>query len=650
MQTEAQTSINETPRPARLSEEASTPRRRFPELLRTALIWLGSLLTPDSGAPDDLHKRSKVPVSIVDLRPMDTAKEVDAARLVSFEDAEVALATGKVNITGVAIPENVIILDFDKAIDAAYIPSATLHEFCDKFPATYLEPSQSRTGAHAVYEIDPSWKPAGKAKLIATINKDRGEKVELFFRGYVALTGNSGPEFREVHKLARNDFDALCAWISALGKPTTQQVKTDYVLRPKTKDLLALANPADHSNHVQELVCALMFDTRLDEDAADAIFRASAIYKNPESKWCPENENKWKREAPRCFEKAFGQVQPLIARMLEGKQPLKDASADSWSQEFPELGDWPELPELTPIVDDLLLSGGIHVFAGLFESYKTMASLELSSAILRQRPAFDFFNVRTKHEVLYLCPDMSPNLFVDYARQFGLNEKGLGFRVIRHDADALHSLDSSVLTRAVENRILFLDTMLDYADIKDAWKSDEWTKFFGKLRRLIRVNNCAAIVLLAHPTKAGARNTIIDPTEFLKDSVTFGGKIDVGLAFRKIDNTSKVLVQRIKGRGFKKHDFRFSITTLDEHGNSHLSQGRFPIVDRPDECKTLGEQLPQKKVGRKSTCSPEKLARIREYLKQGKVQREIAELMGVGQSQISNWLKNDVRKQDDIPF
>ena len=51
------------------------------------------------------------------------------------------------------------------------------------------------------------------------------------------------------------------------------------------------------------------------------------------------------------------------------------------------------LPKPEVIVDELLLKGCIHVWAGMFESYKTMATIELCAAILDNRPAFDHFTV-----------------------------------------------------------------------------------------------------------------------------------------------------------------------------------------------------------------------------------------------------------------
>ena len=277
------------------------------------------------------------------------------------------------------------------------------------------------------------------------------------------------------------------------------------------------------------------------------------------------------------------------------------------------------------IVDDLLLKGCIHVWAGMFESYKTMATIELCAAILNSRPAFDHFTVRTQYPVIYLCPDMAPELFQEYVRPFGLMVNK-DFRWQKPTSEVFYSIDSPVLQRAVAGRILVLDTMLDYAQIQKAFESGEWIAFFKRLRGLINVHGCAAIIMLVHPTKSGARSNTIDPSEYLKDSVTFGGKIDVGLAFSKLDKTSQVFVQRIKGRGFKKQQFSFTIAYLDDDGNSNLDLGRFPVYLKPGEAGRKEDHVAKDKGGRKPNPEKDALAQqIRQLKDEGKSFPQIAE-------------------------
>jgi hypothetical protein len=325
-----------------------------------------------------------------------------------------------------------------------------------------------------------------------------------------------------------------------------------------------------------------------------------------------------------------------VARAVYGIEDVIDP--DDWAEAFPMVGEC-ELPKPEVIVDELLLKSCIHVWAGMFESYKTMATIELCAAIRDDRPAFDHFTVRQRYPILYLCPDMPPELFQEYVRPFGLLEKEKDFRWQQPRSEVFYSIDSPVLQRAVEGRILVLDTMLDYAQIQKAFESGEWIAFFKKLRRLINVCGCVAIIMLVHPTKTGAKSNTIDPSEYLKDSVTFGGKIDVGLAFSKLENTSQVFVQRIKGRGFKKQQFSFSIAYLNDEGNSNLDGGRFPVYMLPGEAGKKEDHV-AKKAGRKPNPQRDAVTQQITQLKdEGKSFPQIAEQLQLSLSMVKRYYK-----------
>jgi hypothetical protein len=272
---------------------------------------------------------------------------------------------------------------------------------------------------------------------------------------------------------------------------------------------------------------------------------------------------------------------------------------DAWENVFPPMTDpaWDDV-EFKVFVEELLIESGIHVAAGLFESYKSMGVLALVSAIRKNGRAFEHFAVKGEScEVIWCNFDMPPSLFKKYSAYFGL-DKDKGFRPSKPKTDVFLLADDPILQQAVKNRLLVIDTMLDMARIQDAFKSGEWTEFFRKLRNLIDVHGCRGIILIAHPTKAGARNTVIDATEFLKDSVTFGGKIDVAFAFRKLPKTGKIFVERIKGRGWEK-PITFTLASHDNMGDSNIGKGIFPVCDKPGSAGELNHHLPSK-TGRPS--------------------------------------------------
>ena len=212
----------------------------------------------------------------------------------------------------------------------------------------------------------------------------------------------------------------------------------------------------------------------------------------------------------------------------DGEPGLRGRGDEAEEELFSPLSTW-DIPPVEQIVDELLIVGGVHVFAGLFESYKSMAGLELSSAVLEGRKAFDRFQVSEKYagtEIVWVNCDMSHGLFLSYAKNWGLDADD---RFVSNSPRKAASffVDSPALAKAVRSKILVVDTMLDLARIKDANQSAEWIEFFAKLRALMNEHGCLAIVLIAHPTKSGARSSVVDPSEYLKDSVTFGVKADV---------------------------------------------------------------------------------------------------------------------------
>jgi hypothetical protein len=313
----------------------------------------------------------------------------------------------------------------------------------------------------------------------------------------------------------------------------------------------------------------------------------------------------------------------------------REAGSRNWEDEIIPLADCNVEPQEI-VVNDLLIKGNIHVIAGRFETYKTMALLEWSSAILDERPVHDHFKVNRRYPIVYMCADMSPEQLAEYAGLFNLQKHGTDFRVRKPKGDIIHAVDSPVIQQAVNGRILVLDTMLDFANIKEAFQSSEWITFFKKLRTLIDVHGCVAVVMTAHATKTGAKANNIDPSEYLKDSVTFGGKIDVGYGFRKVENTSQILIERIKGRGFKK-PLSFTITVNDDNGVSYLDRGCFPVCQRP------GEVTIKSQIGR--PIDPDKQRKI-EYARsvEGSLQDRASAVNAKfgskhSKSTVSEWLK-----------
>ena len=585
--------------------------------------------------PDDPNHKKKIPISVKTKRPFDPWAKVDRILLGTLDECLKELP--KFDAIGKCITDSA---HFPIDLDKCFLPDGSLKPWARQLVdrcASFTELSPSGTGLH-VWLSRGLNAPLDKNKDVINFPADGG-KVEIFHRGYCTVTGQVFENRTKLRALKPGELEELHRFATSLKPASVAETSVaGLVLRERTRQLLdrntQVADTDDNSDIVHKALIALLYDTALDRKKSDEIFRQSRLFK--ETKW--GTEGKWDRRSGEEFDKAEPKARDLILKARPKKKEEIDVA--KWEEEFPALCDVKVEP-CVEIVKDLLIKDGIHIFAGMFESYKTMAAIELSSAIWEKRPAFDYFPTFSSHPILYLCPDMGPGLFLEYQRPFNLTKHGEDFRVCRADADVLHSLDSAVMQRAVSGRILFVDTMLDYAHIKDGFQSGEWVEFFQKLRNLIRVHGCVAIVLIAHPTKAAgkASNTTIDPSEFLKDSVTVGGKADVAFAFKKVPNTGKVHVERIKGRFFKKREFTFSLAVEDEQLNSNLDRGRFPICDKPEDKKGYADHVERQKPGRKSDCTPEMRAEVRRLKSMGKTNAEIGKVYEVSGATVGNWLK-----------
>jgi hypothetical protein len=270
----------------------------------------------------------------------------------------------------------------------------------------------------------------------------------------------------------------------------------------------------------------------------------------------------------------------------------------NWEDAFPALADVEFSPQEV-IVDEMLIRGNIHVVSAAPESYKTMQLIELSSAVLEQRPVFDLLRTNARYPIMFLCADMSQEQFDFYAAPFNLRKHGGDFRVMKC-GNGIPNITDPVLQKAVKGRILILDTMLDFAHIQKAFESGEWNTFMENLRSLMTVHGCVAVVMTAHTTRAEVKSDsdTINKAEHFKDSVTFHGKTDIGFGCKVLKGTSQVKVERTKARGFKKQYFSFTVAVCDGEGNSNLDRGRFPVCTRPEDMKEMTEQR-KAQAGRK---------------------------------------------------
>lgn len=622
--------------------------QKIPADLRASsswLVWKLGPLNPKTG------KHSKLPCNHVTGIQNDKS---DPSIWVSFDTA-VSLAQNDPRFSGIGLlPMGKIIgLDLDKCRNKETGEiDAWAKDWITRLNS-YSEVSPSGDGLHTWF--------LGEAPPKKMERKD-GAEVYADKTQYLTVTGQhlegtpltlrtlTKTETAEVFKRVRQGKSVKTP------TPSTSVPAPQKLQRLLDGDISA-AGTEDYSAAVHECLVQLAVQTLCDPAEMKRLFEDSPLCKGWKEK--DGKTSKWPRRREEELEKACVKGRERLRKQL----PARPQEPKDWREVLPAMTDdcWVNLPQSEMLVEELALVHGVHILAGLFESYKTMAALALSAAFLASpdlsgKPVRVFdglgkgFEVKRRAEVIFLCPDMSPELFKEYASQFGL-DRSPGFRAIRPQCDVALFLDTPCLQEAVKDRVLFIDTMWDYAQIKDAYRSGEWIDFFKKVRDLINLHGCLAVFMLAHPTKAGARSTEIDPTEFLKDSVTFGGKIDVGLAFRPITNSSQILVKRVKGRGFKDKEFGFTLTVRDEQGNSYISRGEFPVYERTADLKKI-QKAPGKKEGRPP--DPEKAEKVKfmlDLIEKGEARRErpgeLAEKVNtefgckMGRHNVTKWLKED---------
>jgi len=388
-----------------------------------------------------------------------------------------------------------------------------------------------------------------------------------------------------------------------------------------------------------ELLAELASELPFDLQAARELLAANKGDKDAARR---QAKNAWPDESDSGIDLWIGQAE--IRAFTEAKRKGKRAvvDPDEWESAFSSVPT-PEEREvkLELLIEHLHAYKTINVTAAPIESYKTMAEMAKCHALLTGERCFEHFEVkRTVTGITYLVPEMGEDLLILYARKFGLDRmKQFKYRTMAQGP--ILPVDHPWMVRAAEaGNFLVFDTMNYFTGATDDNDPLEINAFAQKLRQLIDMTKCPGADLLAHPTKTGARNVnSLDITEFIAGTYAKAGFIDSAFALKR--RSSDIWVQRIKSRPFLGVEcMPFTLTTIGEDGYDCLQHGRFPILKKPGEAGEFSDGLPTVKTGRPSSCTPAKVKQIREYLAQGKSQRQITNLMGESQSTISRWIKS----------
>jgi hypothetical protein len=591
----------------------------IPVELRLLKQWVIARVEPDP-TPADPERKSKHPRSPYTGQLCSVYEEgFDPQTLSTFDEAAVALEKFNCEFVGFCfMGSDYRGLDFDKTRHKKTALPNGDHLDVMKAANSYEELSQSRRGYHVIVHAPGTEDPDALAKRVFKLKSVDSETepsaIEIFYEGFFVFTGNAS-EVKAIRTLPAAEFQKLVA-LAASKKSPDAAASNSGAFCPmgpaKLKEVIAgdwQPYYPSASDAMTPLLAALLVEHGLDAKVVDAEFRKTGFFEK--TRW----KTKWDRLRDREIARALPSARQWLKKIASERKPSEIDPA-TWPNVFTAISSW-KLPPVEPIIDELLNRRMIHLVTGPWGGFKTMAVAEIVSAILEfkdnpQRKAFNHFAVRHSFEVLFLSPDNPPELTVDYLQSFRGLAQNERLRGLQPDLTEAVGVDDPRMKAAVAGRVLVLDTMLDYASIKDAFQSKEWKDFFQKLRALITVHGGEAIILVAHPTKAAGKEerTVIDPMEFVKDSITVGGSLDVIFAFKpigqtsEVDKTHKIFVQRIKGRGFKRK-IAFTIASHDERGDSYIDRGQFPVIDLPESETKLADHVggvkkesPERKAGK----------------------------------------------------
>jgi hypothetical protein len=276
---------------------------------------------------------------------------------------------------------------------------------------------------------------------------------------------------------------------------------------------------------------------------------------------------------------------------------LFHAARPAWEEAFPLASDFADLElKADLLIPHLIANRAITILAAPIESYKSIFAMHISRALLTGKPAFEHFRVTAQvSKIIYCVPDMSFELALRYARDIGLDQQGVSFHLRTMKQGELLGMEHPLIKAAArEGAYIVLDTLNYFIDEDN--NPQVLNTFATKVRHLIDACGSPGALVLAHPTKAGARGAEIEVTEWVSGTYSKVGVVDAIFCLKKVPLSAEhpsvpfsVYVTREKSRpflGVRLDAFTIDVTKLDE--------GRFPVHQKPGAAPPARELFPKK--------------------------------------------------------
>jgi hypothetical protein len=414
-------------------------------------------------------------------------------------------------------------VDFDKCVSEAGEIGAEVRAQLD-WLRSYSEISPSGTGVRVWVRgeapkapQDDKKNPLGSNRLvipngfgIAEIYPDAPNTNYLTCTGW-HIKGTP----REIRELNTQEMTRL---YSLASKSEAKAITSGAVaLREKTRRLLerdiVVAETDDNSRIVQKALVALLYDTALDCEKSEALFKESKLYR--ETDW-GGGENKWKRLGASEMEKALACARDLIFKGRASKSEPK-VDPDKWRDEFRSFDQMVER-ENSFLIDLVLLAKTIMALGGLTGHGKTLLFLSMIKSLLTQEPWLGLFKVPEAKDVLYITPEADESAIKKRLRLFGLDKFGDRVLIRTLTQGPTLGLTDPRMLRAAEGRVNFFDPAIRFLNGGNENEASDVSSFLADaLFNLLSVG-AEGIVIGQHSPKKLEEQTYLCTENVLRGS------------------------------------------------------------------------------------------------------------------------------------
>jgi hypothetical protein len=282
-----------------------------------------------------------------------------------------------------------------------------------------------------------------------------------------------------------------------------------------------------------------------------------------------------------------------------------------------------EPPEF--VIKQFLQSDGITFIGGLSGHGKSFLLLSVVRSLLTGEKLFGQFEVIQKAErVIYLTPEITLGSFKRRADMFHLAPFiKTGQLIVRTlSAYPMLLLTDPELLLSARGADIFLDTAVRFMEGDESSSRDNDTGLAAGMFRLLQ-SGARTLIAAHHAPKGFERENYMSLENILRGTGDIGAMLSTAWGVRLLDPIRTLIhIQNIKARDFE------PIPPFQIAGRPFIEQGKgFQMAMAPGECGPLKEYV-MARTGRKPSAEKaERTAAISQAVREGKSEKQIAELV-----------------------